>query len=133
MSHFPDLPVHSGPNLPLFHHPVHALLNTGEQVHLLGVVHGASKEVRAICRIDHPCSNRTTPQLYCLLHVLLLELPHQWWKATTGRLHNSVCKTLCRVQCREQLPGVEKVVHKNSGPNVWKTKNKPDDMLGCGQ
>jgi len=132
VSYFTDLPVHGQPNSS-FCDPVHALLDDGQHVNWLDVVHQTSEEVGAIFRIDQPRGSCTTPQLHHLLHILLLKLPHQWWKTTTCGSCDSMPKTLCQVECREQLPAVEKVVHENSGPNIWKTQSKPDDTLGSGR
>ncbi len=61
MSHFTDLLVHRRPNLPLLQNLVHALLDGGEHVNWLGVIHRTRKKIWTVDGVQQSGDSRTPP------------------------------------------------------------------------
>ena len=61
MSHFTDLLVRRRPNLPLLQNPIHALLDGGEHVNWLGVIHQSRKKIWTVDGVQQSGGSRMPP------------------------------------------------------------------------
>ncbi len=42
---------------------------------------------------------------------------------------HTVSQCLCLIQCREELVGVEEIIHVDSCPTIWQLESKPHNAL----